>query len=806
MKSKLLTKCIIILFIISNINIIFVTFGSADENQPQWPTNWISYDIDPTENGDSDDYRDVYNAYYHANDYYLYFRLECYGYPNFSLEPECRYKWFIDIDDPHNMGQSGGNVFDAEYMLIVEDSPKPGGDGIGDIYLLEDLNNDGFIGDDYPDYLNSPGPILNSSIAGYRIEGNYIDAYISQEYISNPEYSYFTWATDQEDPNIDSAPNIDRSNSYWDADLSKADLSIIKYDSIDPIITETSFIYTLNVTNHGPHIAENINVSDNLPSGVSFYNSNPAPNGSIGSTYWWTYSSLDIGESIEITINITIDTGFTGNITNFANVYSDTHDPLLGNNEASEQTLICELFYLYTNIDGSGSINQNPQQPYYIYGDNINLQANADPGWTFSHWTGSITGSNNPTNIIMNEDKTITAHFTQDQYTLNTNTIGNGSINQNPQQPYYIYGDNINLQANADPGWTFSHWTGSITGSNNPTNIIMNEDKTITAHFTQDQYTLNITIIGNGNVSKDPDQENYTFGTIVELTANPLSGWKFDYWSGDISGSNNPSSINMTSNMNITAHFKKSKKSGGGGGGYFGPPTPPIQDTNIPPIANAGGPYYGFIGENILFNASLSYDPDHYIKEWLWEFGDGSFDSGEIIYHNYSLKGEYIVNLTVIDTEYATDFNITIAVIIEPNSPPSLPEIEGPIEGIINVDYNFSFVSNDDNNDEIKYIIDWGDGNISESDFIPAGQYFKLSHRWTESGNYTIKVTADDNETITIEDFEITIRDPEKPDIPEEYNIFWLILLLIVILLLLLLYFLARRYRKEDEENNEKET
>ena len=33
----------------------------------------------------------------------------------------------------------------AEFLLFVEDSPKPGGDGIGDIYLLHDVDGDGFI-------------------------------------------------------------------------------------------------------------------------------------------------------------------------------------------------------------------------------------------------------------------------------------------------------------------------------------------------------------------------------------------------------------------------------------------------------------------------------------------------------------------------------------------------------------------------------------------------------------------------------------------------------------------------------------
>jgi uncharacterized repeat protein (TIGR01451 family) len=740
MRSKLLTKTIIMLFIISNINIIYVSFINADDIQPQWPSEWVLYDSDPTENGDSDDYRDVSNAYYHVNDYYLYFRLECYGYPNFTAEPDCRYKWFIDIDDPHNMGQSGGNVYEAEYLLFIEDSPKPGGDGIGDIYLLADLNNNGFMQDDWPDYMTSPGPILDSNIAGYKIEDNYIDVYISQENISYPEYSYFTWATDQEDPNLDSAPNIDRSNSYWDADLTKADISIVKSANTDIVIAGELFEYTIQVTNHGPHDVKNVTISDTLPSEVIFSSANPLPTSSNGSIYYWTYPSLNVSESVSITINVSSLIGFTGEITNVAEVYSETHDPIPGNNECIVETEIFEIFYLTTNVDGNGSILINPEKEYYLSGDIVNLTAISDPGWSFNNWSGCINDT--------------------------FDTI----------------------------------------------NMVMNSDKDLTAHFAQEYYKLNITINGSGTVDKVPDILNYSYGTDVLLNANPASGWKFDHWAGDLTGSENPTNINMTEDKIITAYFIKSENNGGGGGGNTGgntggsydSPIGPVSQPNIPPIAITGGPYYGTPGEIILFNASLSYDPDQYIDSWLWEFGDGTTGEGVAIYHNYSSIGEYIVNLTVIDNQGAISKNITVALIIKPNSPPSFPKIIGPIEGITETDYNFSFVFDDEDNDKIKYIIDWGDGNTSESDFIDSGQFFNVSHRWNESGVYKVTVIGDDNETTTTEDFEITINDPEPSKIPEQNNILLIIILIIGLLILLLFYLLSTGDNRKEEENDKK--
>ena len=48
--------------------------------------------------------------------------------------------------------------------------------------------------------------------------------------------------------------------------------------------------------------------------------------------------------------------------------------------------------------------------------------------------------------------------------------------------------------------------------------------------------------------------------------------------------------------------------------------------SNHAPTADgtAGEPYKGFVGEEITFNGSRSYDIDGTIVSWLWSFGDGN--------------------------------------------------------------------------------------------------------------------------------------------------------------------------------------
>ena len=60
----------------------------------------------------------------------------------------------------------------------------------------------------------------------------------------------------------------------------------------------------------------------------------------------------------------------------------------------------------------------------------------------------------------------------------------------------------------------------------------MNGNKTVTANFTQDAYTLTV-ISAHGPVTKDPDQPTYTYGTEVQLTMGTVdAGWTFTGWEG----------------------------------------------------------------------------------------------------------------------------------------------------------------------------------------------------------------------------------------------------------------------------------
>jgi len=78
------------------------------------------------------------------------------------------------------------------------------------------------------------------------------------------------------------------------------------------------------------------------------------------------------------------------------------------------------------------------------------------------------------------------------------------------------------------------------------------------------------------------------------------------------------------------------------------------------------------------------------------------------------------------------------------NEPPSKPEINGPTRGKPCVEICFTFQSTDPDGDDVMYIIDWGDGNITETDFYQHSVPVEVCHTWYEKGCYLFRCKAKD--------------------------------------------------------------
>jgi uncharacterized repeat protein (TIGR02543 family) len=145
-----------------------------------------------------------------------------------------------------------------------------------------------------------------------------------------------------------------------------------------------------------------------------------------------------------------------------------------------------DTYDLIINMAGSGSVAKAPAQGTYGCGQVVILTAVPDPGWQFNGWSGDLTGNANPLALTMNGDKVVTATFSElppITYNLTVDTVGGGTVTIIPDQTGYAPDTLVTLTPVADPGWVFSGWSGDASGSDDPLEITMDGDKTITATF-----------------------------------------------------------------------------------------------------------------------------------------------------------------------------------------------------------------------------------------------------------------------------------------------------------------------------------
>jgi hypothetical protein len=202
-----------------------------------------------------------------------------------------------------------------------------------------------------------------------------------------------------------------------------------------------------------------------------------------------------------------------------------------------------------------------------VTGTVVDLEAVADAGWQFDHWSGDLSGSVNPTTISMGADRSVTLTFVRVPYTLTLTGVGSGRVRVDgvlhtlPWSGDFVTGGVPNLEAVPDAGWQFSAWSGDLSGSANPTTITMDGDKDVTATFTRISYNLTLTGVGSGSVLVDgvphalPWSGSFLSGTVVNLEAVPAGGWNFVNWSGSVSSPSATIAVMMDGNKAITANF-----------------------------------------------------------------------------------------------------------------------------------------------------------------------------------------------------------------------------------------------------------
>ena len=122
------------------------------------------------------------------------------------------------------------------------------------------------------------------------------------------------------------------------------DLELVKTDddSDQSLAPGSTVIYTINVTNNGPSDATGVTVTDTLPSNVTFNAgaSTPAPTTNVGGVLTYDLGTLAANGTSVITVNVTVDSNFVGNITNSAEVAANETETVTTNNNDTAQSVV----------------------------------------------------------------------------------------------------------------------------------------------------------------------------------------------------------------------------------------------------------------------------------------------------------------------------------------------------------------------------------------------------------------------------------------------------------------------------------
>ena len=142
-------------------------------------------------------------------------------------------------------------------------------------------------------------------------------------------------------------------------------------------------------------------------------------------------------------------------------------------------------------------------------------------------------------------------------YQVSVSSAPNGSGTVSPLGGVYQGGTNVTFVATPANNYKFTGWAGSISGTDNPLTIKVNSDKQIVASFAKIQYSLQIQVMPAGGGTVTPGNEMYDAGTQLTVTATADNGYRFDHWSGDVTGNSPSSTISINSNRTATAYFIK---------------------------------------------------------------------------------------------------------------------------------------------------------------------------------------------------------------------------------------------------------
>lgn len=228
----------------------------------------------------------------------------------------------------------------------------------------------------------------------------------------------------------------------------------------------------------------------------------------------------------------------------------------------SDRELVAHFTRVYTinvsaNPTNGGTVTGSG---FYEEGETCKVTATANPNFTFVNWMdgSQVASTQAEYTFTVTGNRTLVAHFEAqpENYTISVsaNPTNGGSVSGGGQ---YQHGQICTVHAVANSNYTFSNWTegGTVVSTQANYQFTVYSNRTLVANFTYTPPTYTITVYANPtNGGTVTGGGTYNYGTTVNLTANPYSGFTFDHWQDG--NNNNPRTITVTGNATYTAYFE----------------------------------------------------------------------------------------------------------------------------------------------------------------------------------------------------------------------------------------------------------
>lgn len=395
------------------------------------------------------------------------------------------------------------------------------------------------------------------------------------------------------------------------------------------------------------------------------------------------------------------------------------------------------------NVNSGGTVAEPPEP--------------TETGYTFGGWfTDEGCTSAYDFNTTVTADLDLYAKWTEIKYNVKTgvkvSTDGTNYVENASLTKPTGGGDTVSavtgtqLEAQQNDGYTFVGWATSasddIIGTNLTLNYTPTANTTVYALYKQN-YTVTIGTHTNGKITVDGNESGTTVsaGTQVTITATADDGYVFDGWTDGLTGTVNPTTMTVTSNLTVGATFKKAPYT--------------VTLTSFP---STGGSITGKIGDSeVLTNLegtqtislTASANTGYKFKEWQVT-GTATIASPTSAVTDATVSDACTITAVFEEIpKVANSVTLTAdPATVEKNDPITLTAtLNTPATGAENITYKFEKTSGSDGN----FTGEVENTTSTTATFTP-----------TATGTYKFKVTAscDGFTSVVSDEISVTVTEP----------------------------------------------